>query len=541
MGSSHTDAASIYHERTKHHLDRYARSPGTMDWATQPIPFRSYDGCKRVPLPFLDTDPDIPHPGLYDRHHASYRPPGLRTIAGMLELSMGLSAWKSAGGARWALRMNPSSGNLHPTECYLWTADAGRLPGGMYHYHSLIHELECRMAPKQGKWPSLESYFGTAGFLIGLTSIFWRESWKYGERAYRYCSLDTGHALAAISMAAGLFGWRVTALGEAAEEDIAVVLGLDRTTWHPQEAEHPDLLCWVHDARQRIRSRRVPPMLLETARQSGLAGTPEALSPRRRAWPIIEETAAELAKPATAAGDFQAPDTPHAFRQKSTWSAPAIIRRRRSATDFDPSGVLDRDRFLDILDKVLPRAGQPPFDTIDWTPRVHLLLFVHAVNGLERGLYFFSRHTDALSDIQDEASPRFSWTPIEKDLPLFLLETGDVRADAIRVSCHQEIAGFSAFSLGMIAGFRHTIADAPYAYRQLFWECGIIGQVLYLEAEAQGVRGTGIGCFFDDAVHRIMALEDDRYQSMYHFTVGTPVTDTRMETLPAYSHLDRNR
>ena len=69
------------------------------------------------------------------------------------------------------------------------------------------------------------------------------------------------------------------------------------------------------------------------------------------------------------------------------------------------------------------------------------------------------------------------------------------------VSCHQDIAGDGAFSLGMIAVFRDTICSAPYRYRQLFWETGMIGQVLYLEAEAHGVRGTGIGCFFDDAVH----------------------------------------
>jgi len=27
---------------------------------------------------------------------------------------------------------------------------------------------------------------------------------------------------------------------------------------------------------------------------------------------------------------------------------------------------------------------------------------------------------------------------------------------------------------------------------KLFWEAGLLGQVLYLEAEAAGVRGTGI-------------------------------------------------
>ena len=44
----------------------------------------------------------------------------------------------------------------------------------------------------------------------------------------------------------------------------------------------------------------------------------------------------------------------------------------------------------------------------------------------------------------------------------------------------------------------------------------MVGQVLYLEAEAQGARGTGIGCFFDDAVHDILGLKDNTYQSLYH-------------------------
>ena len=62
----------------------------------------------------------------------------------------------------------------------------------------------------------------------------------------------------------------------------------------------------------------------------------------------------------------------------------------------------------------------------------------------------------------------------------------------------------------------------------------MIGQVLYLEAEAAGVRGTGIGCFFDDAVHEVFGLHGRAYQSLYHFTVGSPVEDTRLTTLPPY-------
>jgi len=108
------------------------------------------------------------------------------------------------------------------------------------------------------------------------------------------------------------------------------------------------------------------------------------------------------------------------------------------------------------------------------------------------------------------------------------------------VSCHQDIAGDGAFSLGMIAVFSDTIASAPYRYRQLFWETGMIGQVLYLEAEAHGVRGTGIGCFFDDAVHEVLGIQGHQFQSLYHFTVGKPVEDSRLTTYPPYAHL-KNR
>ncbi|HNA30897.1 MAG TPA: nitroreductase family protein, partial [Thiobacillaceae bacterium] len=63
---------------------------------------------------------------------------------------------------------------------------------------------------------------------------------------------------------------------------------------------------------------------------------------------------------------------------------------------------------------------------------------------------------------------------------------------------------------------------------------GMLGHQLYLEAEAHGWRGTGIGCFFDDAVHDILGLADDRYQVVYHFSVGVPVDDPRLLTRPAY-------
>ncbi len=129
-------------------------------------------------------------------------------------------------------------------------------------------------------------------------------------------------------------------------------------------------------------------------------------------------------------------------------------------------------------------------------------------------------------------------------MPLYSLALGDCRQAATDASCFQAIAGDSAFSLGMVADFARTLEeDGAWAYRRLFWEAGLIGQVLYLEAEAAGVRSTGMGCYFDDVVHQLlgMNLTDDAWQSLYHFTVGGAVEDRRLTTLPAYGHLPPER
>jgi nitroreductase len=134
----------------------------------------------------------------------------------------------------------------------------------------------------------------------------------------------------------------------------------------------------------------------------------------------------------------------------------------------------------------------------------------------------------------------FSWeTPAgcPADLGLYRLLTGDARELAEQLCCQQAIASDGCFSLGMIADFEASLTEfGAWFYPRLFWECGAIGQALYLAAEAAGVRGTGIGCFFDDPVHSALGLDLEAltYQSLYHFTVGGPVEDRRLITLPAY-------
>ncbi len=133
-GSGVSAPVHAYHDGTKHHFHRFARSLGYLDWASQPNPFRSFAGAPEVPL--------------------SPRPDAPVTIVGdVLRHALGLSAWKQFGASRWSLRVNPSSGNLHPTEAYVI---AGAAPGlgdapGVYHYAPDRHALErrCSVRPRR--------------------------------------------------------------------------------------------------------------------------------------------------------------------------------------------------------------------------------------------------------------------------------------------------------------------------------------------------------------------------------------------------------
>ena len=120
-------------------------------------------------------------------------------------------------------------------------------------------------------------------------------------------------------------------------------------------------------------------------------------------------------------------------------------------------------------------------------------------------------------------------------LGFYLLGAGDYREQARAVSCHQEIAADGFFSLGMLADVERSLQEfGPAFYRHLFWESGVVGQTLYLDAEAAGARATGIGCFFDDPVHDVLGLSGHAFQSLYHFTTGIPVEDSRLMTAPGY-------
>jgi len=511
----------------------------------------------------LDQVPPTPEPA-YD---ALFQPGAIapraldrRFVSQLFYDSLALSAWKEYGDSRWALRVNPSSGNLHPTEGYLLS---GPIPGlleraALCHYAPAEHGLEVRAELPDPLWHEVARQLPSGALLLGLNSIYWREAWKYGERAFRYCMHDVGHAIAAVTLAAAALGWQAQLLESLSDHELAVLLGV-----HSQagpDAEHPDCLLALYPpvgssgfsrsetAKAVTTNLRLQPALLEAWAALPLAGQASVLSAEHHDWPIIDDVAAATQRHTPPPPGYEHPiPPPHSsfiVHPSSLASARQIIRQRRSAVDMDGVTHVARTTFYAMLSRLLP--GQPPYTALPWRPAIHLALFVHRVADLAPGLYFLTRDPAQREALRAALNPEFVWLPppgCPEGLDLSLLAAGDMRSAAQGVSCGQEIAANGVFAVGMLTEYSERLAQhGPWFYRRLHWEAGAIGQVLYLEAEAAGLRGTGIGCFFDDSMHTLLGLAgyrtrgqpDTRYQTLYHFTVGGPVDDPRLRTLAAY-------
>ena len=520
-----------YHERSKHHLERYAPGPDGLDWSSQPDPFRRYTGARLLQLPLLADELPVSWDELFDEVGVLPQALTVDNIAHLLQLSLGLSAWKSYGDNRWALRCNPSSGNLHPTECYLICPDLPGLGAGVHHYRPDQHGLECR-ATAPFAW--------SGGFFVALTGIHWREAWKYGMRAFRYCQHDCGHALAAVSYAAAVMGWPARLLSGWGDDEIAALTGVNRADDFPiEETETPEALVWVGPGDPPTSGLALAS--LSAAPWFGFANT---LSSKRRDWPDIPAVAVATHKPSGNAGLLPNREPLPTLVQASSVPVSRLIRARRSAQAFDKVTTLAAHRFYRMLDALLPRNCQPPWSLLDEEPCVHPIVFVHRVDGLEAGIYCLPRSPAVLSELRTAMRADWLWQRIPDcpvHVPLYLLAPLDVRAFAATASCHQDIAADSVFMLAMLARFDDINPTRPWLYRQRFWEAGMLGQVLYLEAEASGLQGTGIGCYFDDVVHRALGLNTECFQDLYHFTVGKAVIDARIGSEAAYAHLERGR
>jgi SagB-type dehydrogenase family enzyme len=441
-----------------------------------PDPFRHYEGVPVIDLPADPPEPEIPALAVLAGHKGTDESSDwISFLSRLFFYSASISAAKQApSGDRYALRVNPSSGNLHPTEFHFACRN------GIYHYRVSSHMLEQRATGD----------FGPLEFL--LTTIVWREAWKYQSRAYRYCLHDLGHAWQSLSLAAAAMGCEARALGSFDDDRVAKQFGLAEDEW-------PMLLVQIHGG----------PVFPAADRNEWMGGTPNRLSDEVVTYPLIEEMHAatrttrslEVTAERRAAGD--------ALRQGPSFGD--VARRRRSALDFRGGGdKISQEQLLTLLE-LATRPLEADFASERF---VQLYLYVHRVGGLAAGVYRYAQES-GLSN----------------------LISGDQRVVAAGLSLGQDLAGNSCVTFSMIGDLERAMRlHGDRGYRYAHFEAGAVGQRLYLAAEALGFQSTGIGAFFDDSVHDYLEIERaSGTQVIYHFACGYAVDDDRLVPSPDIS------
>eukprot|EP00457_Paulinella_chromatophora_P004931 gb/GEZN01004944.1/.p1 GENE.gb/GEZN01004944.1/~~gb/GEZN01004944.1/.p1 ORF type:complete len:398 (-),score=42.07 gb/GEZN01004944.1/:682-1875(-) len=386
--------------------------------------------------------------------------------------------------------------------------------------------------------------------------------WKYGYRSFRYCNHDIGHAMMSVYFGARLQGWAATHLVGVGGVQLDALLGLDRSIDFESFREEPEFgeaLLVISPAealydipRADLFSYRIPTQATKgTLRETSYwYGVGNSLSRgHTNVWPDVSKmyrvTRSNLPFVPRATQLFSlSPSSSLPSTTPTRLMAGSIIRQRRSAVDMDGVTSISSAQFFEMMSRVMPYSKASPFGLLSpYDPAIHLAIFVHRVKGLDPGLYFLLRDPSVLEVTKALLQSTFTWHQCVPGLPLYFLSPMDpveLSKVAISVSCSQEIAGAGAFSLGMLAAMDVLNKErTAAAYRELYWEAGMIGQILYLEAEAKKVSGTGIGCFLDDAVHSVFLnpQSSGQLQSLYHFTVGGRTEDTRVQTLDPYEAL----
>ena len=486
-----------YHEATKHTVERLRAERHSLNWSNMPAPFRHYEGAPVLDLPARMGELDAPG-----------EPSGAQFLSRLFFYSAAVSATKLApSGMRYALRVNPSSGNLHPTEFHFATRGLGEWPDGLYHYRASSHEAEQRAAG--GHWlkalleTTLAPWSREARIVLVLTSIFWREAWKYRDRAYRYCCLDIGHAWESVARAARELGCQPHAYGHFLEDRLKRALNAN-------DDEEPMLIvallgdgvsgrgsssepAWFGGEANPLSSETTAyPLITAIHGATSLTGS---IAPVRQSWPRVERT-----------GDIRLPEPAEGGERYAV-----VARRRRSALDFQPQATPMPFAVLSAIlcDALVGHACDFEGDLggMPSSRFVTLYLYVHAVEGLDRGVYRYEPNSHSLE----------------------LLLAGDQRVAAAGLSLGQQLAGNCAVAFSLVADLeRATASHGERAYRYVHFEAGAVGQRLYVGAERLGWQATGIGAFYDDAVHHYLRIEPRHGQVVYHFAIGRAVPDPRL-------------
>lgn len=477
--------ASYYHDLTSY--SRHRMSGHALDWENQPTVFKNYPEGKKIALPEI-TDLARIQRDLFEllrcREVADVQTPP-RTISELSELlllTQALTARAQAGGKEYYFRSAASAGALYPTEIYALTSGIDGLGDGLYHYSVSARELTLI---REG---ALLVASDIPSVVLFFTAIFFRSSWKYRDRAYRYHLLDTGHVIE--NAMSALKAMNVSCKLSYDFDDKAVnrLLGLDET----KEAtlallEVPEtgisLACQAED---------LPPL-------PSSFGDASRTAPREKEYGVIREFhkacyTIHAAPSKEAVKDhlgvrYEGPALPLLAETSPGSEYPEVLFTRRSRRDFN-NRPMEVNKLKNLL-SLMSHNGS----------LLSVGALIRAADGLSDSLFLIDEKAEEL-------------LPVSK---------GQLIEGMADICLHQLwLSRASAHILFLAVPSLLDRIFGARGYRYAMMEAGRLGQRLYLGAASLGIGCCGIGAFYDDEAAALLGISGEA-RLLYLVAVGETI------------------
>ena len=493
-----------YHESTK---------LAYINLANKPPLYKSYSGLPTIPLPEDFPSPTTPTLEAVGTYQASGgAEPTLTTLAQLLYYSAGVirtGHFRIAGEVHF--RAAASAGGLYPVETYVVCGDLDGLAAGVYHFGPDTFLLTClrqgdyreRLSQAAGE----DSGISSAPVTIVFSTVFWRSSWKYRSRGYRYCFWDNGTVAANLLAGAASAGLPAGVMNSFVDAQVDELLGVDGTgeastclvTLGTGSGGDGDAESWPE----------VGP----------IGGKSVISAPGEIDYPDIRETHAATLLAARAAvnaiqGEIvlstKSPDAPF-FALPDSSEAPLscddlglTIRERGSTRRFDHVSIS-----LESLAAMLTsatRGMQADFLGGPLTSLLDLYLIVHAVDDLQTGAYYFSA----------------------QEKGLYQLKEGEFRQEAGHLGFEQALPHDASAVVFLMADLERILSRyGNRGYRAAQLEAGIVGGKLYLSAHSLGLGASGL-TFYDDEVTEFFSPHAAGKSAMFVVPLGVTAAVNRV-------------
>ena len=502
--------ALVYHQETKHSPTSIRLSNHYLDWDNKPKPFKFYTNIPSIPLPA-----DFPLPSLNvitmketDQISSSENNKiNTELLSSILFFSSGITRQIKFPHGRYFMRAAPATGALYPIELYIVSENVNGLQAGVYHFCpgqftlTKLREGDYRqlLSEAAGSDPAIKN----SPFTIVLTSIAWRNAWKYQARSYRHWFWDSGVITAnmiATAMSFGLDTKLITGfvdkvvnemlcLEEKKEASIVLApIGIGLSQEEPKQIEYPSR--FVPDIVPISQGKEVEyEQIWKLHNASSLNSSDEV-----REWTRSIATMQEIRE--TEDVNVKIQSKPIDPRPIISQSLSDVILLRGSTRKFSRQPITFAQ-----LSNILYSLTRPTHsDFGDKKSMIDIYFIANDVTNMQKGAYFLNRKDNSIDLLKAN---------VRRDVSGYLCLEQSLFSDA-------SVVFYIMTNLGLIVDILGN-----RGYRSCQFESGIIAGRIYLSAYNQKIGASG-STFYDDAVSEFFSPHAKDKDVMISVGIGIP-------------------